>query len=252
MKKKRVYIIIILLIAFTLGKIEKTEPIKYVNWENPKDRNEENTIYTEETKETDNQNQHNSIQIPEYDGNIYIEINQNIPFFTEEEKIPQSFENYSELDNLGRCGVAFACIGQDIMPTEKRGEIGMIKPAGWHTVKYDCIEGKYLYNRCHLIAYMLSGENANEKNLITGTRYFNTEGMLPFESEVSDYVHKTGNHVLYRVTPYYTDDNLIANGVLMEAESIEDNGEGVRFNVFVYNVQPGIKIDYKTGESWEE
>lgn len=162
-----------------------------------------------------------------------------------------SFEIYSDLDNLGRCGVAYANIGQDIMPTEKRGKIGQVKPAGWHTVKYPNIitDGMYLYNRCHLVGYQLAGENANEKNLITGTRYMNVEGMLPFENEVSDYVEETGYHVLYRVTPLYQDDNLLCHGVQMEAKSVEDNGSGVLFNVFCYNVQPGITIDYKTGDS---
>lgn len=151
---------------------------------------------------------------------------------------------------MGRCGVAFANICIDIMPTEERGEIGMIKPSGWHTVKYDVVDGKYLYNRCHLIGYQLAGENANPKNLITGTRYLNVEGMLPFENEVADYVKESNNHVLYRVTPIFESDNLVASGVQMEAYSVEDNGEGICFNVFCYNVQPGIVIDYATGESY--
>lgn len=175
--------------------------------------------------------------------------NQNIPGFTADEITTQSFESYSELDELGRCGVAFACIGEDIMPTEERGKIGQIKPSGWHTVKYDCVDGKYLYNRCHLIAYQLAGENANEKNLITGTRYMNVAGMLPFENEVADYVKETGNHVMYRVTPVFEGENLLADGVEMEAYSVEDAGEGVSYHVFVYNKQPGIIIDYATGES---
>lgn len=175
--------------------------------------------------------------------------NQNIPSFTEDEITTQSFESYSELDGLGRCSVAFACIGKDLMPTEERGEIGQIKPSGWHTVKYECVDGKYLYNRCHLIAYQLAGENANEKNLITGTRYMNVEGMLPFENEVADYVKETGNHVMYRVTPVFEGENLLASGVEMEAYSVEDSGEGVSYHVFVYNKQPGITIDYATGES---
>ena len=188
--------------------------------------------------------------IPEYDGSSpYAEINDNVPFFEESDLSLQSFENYSDLDRLGRCGIAYALIGEELMPTEERGTIGMVKPSGWHTVKYDFVDGKYLYNRCHLIGYQLAGENANEKNLITGTRYFNTIGMLPFENEVADYVHKTKNHVLYRVTPFYTGENLVADGVLMEAYSVEDKGAGVCYNVFIYNVQPGVKIDYKTGES---
>ena len=164
-----------------------------------------------------------------------------------------SSESYSKLDRLGRCRTAFACIGTDIMPTEKRGSIGMVKPSGWHTVRYDnLVEGKYLYNRCHLIAYQLSGENANERNLITGTRYMNTEGMLPFENKVADYVRSTKNHVLYRVAPVFKGTELVARGVQMEAYSVEDRGEGICFNVFVYNVQPGIEIDYASGDSHEE
>lgn len=188
--------------------------------------------------------------IPEYSENPYIELNENIPYFDETEYTTDAFEYYSELDELGRCGVAFANICKDIMPTEPRGEIGSIKPTGWHTVRYDdLINGKYLYNRCHLIGYQLAGENANEKNLITGTRYLNVEGMLPFENEVDDYVEQTNNHVLYRVTPIFEGDNLVASGVEMEAYSVEDNGQGVCFNVYIYNVQPGITINYTTGDS---
>lgn len=187
--------------------------------------------------------------IPPYIGNAYIEINGNIPYFTEEDYTEDSFEKYGEHDSLGRCTEAYACIGSDLMPDEKRGSIGQIKPSGWHTVKYDIVDGKYLYNRCHLIGYRLSGENANPNNLITGTRYLNTEGMLPFEDKVAEYVHETNNHVLYRVTPVFSDDNLLADGVLMEGYSVEDNGEGITFNVFAYNVQPGIAIDYSDGSS---
>lgn len=188
--------------------------------------------------------------IPAYSGSAYCEINGNVPGFGEDELVTEAFENYSELDSLGRCGVAYANICKELMPTEERGEIGMVKPSGWHTVKYsDRIDGNYLYNRCHLIAYQLAGENANEKNLITGTRYLNVTGMLPFENEVSDYVDSTGNHVLYRVTPIFDGDNLVASGVWMEAESVEDKGAGVCFNVYVYNVQPGVIIDYATGDS---
>lgn len=185
-----------------------------------------------------------------YSGQPYATINGNVPYFTEEELTTDSFELYSELDELGRCGPAYACVGLDLMPAEERGEIGNIKPSGWHTVKYnDIVDGNYLYNRCHLIGYLLSGENANEKNLITGTRYLNVQGMLPFETEVAEYVTETWNHVLYRVTPIFQGDNLLASGVLMEAESVEDRGQGVSFCVYVYNVQPGIAIDYATGES---
>ncbi len=188
--------------------------------------------------------------LPAYAGTPFTVVNDNVPYFTEEELTAASFESYSELDGLGRCGVAYACIGRELMPTEERGSIGQIKPSGWHTVKYpDLIPDRYLYNRCHLIGYQLTGENSNEKNLITGTRYLNVEGMCPFEDLTADYIKETGNHVLYRVTPVYTGNNLLADGVLMEAESIEDEGNGVLFNVFVYNVQPGILIDYATGDS---
>ena len=196
------------------------------------------------------QNQQMEYEVPAYSGASYVEINGNIPFFKEADETTESFEYYSDLDFLGRCGVAFANISREIMPTEERGQIGMVKPSGWHTVKYpEVIEDLYLYNRCHLIGYQLTGENANEKNLITGTRYMNVEGMLPFENLVADYVKETGNHVLYRVTPRFTDQNLVADGVLMEAYSVEDTGAGIQFCVFVYNVQPGIEIDYATGES---
>ena len=187
--------------------------------------------------------------LPEYDGNSYVIVNDNIPYFKEDEYTTTSFEKYSELDLLGRCGVASANISKDLMPTEKRGSIGMIKPSGWHTIKYDHIDGKYLYNRCHLIGYQLTGENANEKNLITCTRSMNAKGMLQFENMVTKYIKDTGNHVLYRVTPVFEGNNLVATGVEMEAYSVEDNGKGIKFNVFVYNIEDGIIIDYKTGDS---
>lgn len=188
--------------------------------------------------------------IPVYSGREYCEVNGNVPGFVDDELVMEAFEDYSDLDSLGRCGTAYANICKDIMPTEERGEIGMVKPSGWRTVKYNgLIDGNYLYNRCHLIGYQLAGENANEKNLITGTRYMNVEGMLPFENEVADYVERTGNHVLYRVTPIFDGDDLVASGVQMEAESVEDRGAGVSFNVYVYNVQPGVIIDYETGDS---
>ena len=189
--------------------------------------------------------------IPEYDGEPYVVIDDNEPNFTEEELQPEAYETYGTLDALGRCSTAEASIGEGLMPTEKRGAIGQVKPTGWHTVKYDMVEGKYLYNRCHLIGYQLTAENANEKNLITGTRYMNTEGMLPFENMVADYIKETGNHVMYRVTPVFEGENLVASGVQMEAESVEDQGADLSFNVYVYNVQPGVEIDYKTGESRE-
>ena len=189
-------------------------------------------------------------EIPEFDGSApYVVINGNLPYFTEDEMKTKSYESYAELDALGRCGVTVACVGKDIMPTDERGSIGVVKPSGWHTVKYDIVSGKYLYNRCHLIGYQLTGENANEKNLITGTRYMNVDGMLPFEDMVADYVKETSNHVMYRVTPIFKGENLVAHGALMEAKSVEDNGDGIEFCVYVYNNQPGIIIDYKTGES---
>ena len=189
-------------------------------------------------------------EIPEFNENTpYVTINNNQPNFEEKYFSTESFESYSELDSLGRCGTAFANIGIDIMPTEDREPIGQVKPTGWHTVKYDFVDGKYLYNRCHLIGYQLTAENANEKNLITGTRYMNVEGMLPFENQVAEYVKNTSNHVLYRVTPIIKDNNLLASGVQIEAESVEDKGAGILFNVYVYNNQPNVKIDYLTGDS---
>jgi len=182
-------------------------------------------------------------EIPEFSDAAYVAVNGNVPFFMPEEITDESYEYYSELDELGRCGVTMACIGVDIMPTEDRGEIGSVKPTGWQSVKYDCVEGKYLYNRCHLIGFQLAGENANKRNLITGTRYLNIEGMLPFENLVADYVQETKNHVLYRVTPIFDGDSLVAHGVLMEGWSVEDEGEGVCFCVYAYNAQPGIIID---------
>lgn len=188
--------------------------------------------------------------MPAYSGKAYTSVNGNVPYFSAAELTTLSFETYSDLDSLGRCGVTYACIGKDLMPTEERGSIGMVKPTGWHTVRYDdLVDGKYLYNRCHLIGYQLTGENANTKNLITGTRYLNIEGMLPFENMVADYIQETNNHVLYRVTPIFEGNNLLATGVLMEGYSVEDKGAGVSYCVFAYNVQPGIEIDYATGES---
>ncbi len=187
--------------------------------------------------------------VPEFKDEPYVVINDNTPYFTEDMLSNKAYEYYSELDDLGRCGYVMACIGPEIMPTEERGEIGMVKPTGWHTVKYDNVDGKYLYNRCHLIGYQLTGENANKKNLITGTRYLNMDGMLPFENLIADYVNETGNHVLYRVTPIFEGNNLLATGVQMEGYSVEDNGTEICFNIFAYNAQPDIIIDYATGES---
>lgn len=202
--------------------------------------------------ETSNGNTSTSYSIdnvPLYKGEEYITINNNIPYFEESDYSTTSYESYSNLDSLGRCGVAKANIGSDLMPTEERGSIGMVQPSGWHTVKYDIVSGKYLYNRCHLIGYQLTGENANEKNLITCTRQVNVGVMLEFENKVADYIKNTNHHVLYRVTPYFEGNNLLASGVQMEAYSVEDNGLGVQFNVYIYNVQDGITIDYLTGES---
>ena len=199
------------------------------------------------------QKSYESTDIPAYAGNSFVILDDNKPAFSKQDRErTDAFETYSDLDELGRCGVAYANICKELMPTEERGAIGMVKPTGWHTVKYDNVEGKYLYNRCHLIGYQLAGENANEKNLITGTRYLNVTGMLKFEDQVADYVKATDHHVLYRVTPVFEEDNLVATGVEMEAYSVEDKGEGVSFHVFVYNVQPGIVIDYATGESWPD
>ncbi|MBE6727625.1 MAG: hypothetical protein E7562_03140 [Ruminococcaceae bacterium] len=187
--------------------------------------------------------------IPDYDNSPYVILYDNEPQFKSNELTVESFEDYSPLDSLGRCGVVMACIGRDIMPTEERGNIGSVKPSGWVMAKYDFVDGKYLYNRCHLIGFQLTGENANECNLITGTRYLNVDGMLPFENMIADYVEETGNHVLYRVTPVFEGENLVASGVQMEAYSVEDKGESICFNVYAYNVQPGVEINYLTGES---
>lgn len=196
----------------------------------------------------DSSNTSDVISIPSYDNEPYKEVNNNKPTFTDSEKKLTEKEEYSDLDSLGRVGVAFALVSKSTMPTTERGSIGMIKPAGWHTVKYDFVDGKYLYNRCHLIAHQLTGQNANPKNLMTCTRSMNVDGMLPFENKVANYIKETNNHVLYRVTPVFDGDNLVASGAYMEAYSIEDNGK-LSFNVYVYNVQKGVTIDYKTGES---
>ena len=192
----------------------------------------------------------NAADVPAYSGEPYTAVNNNEPYFTSDDLTTEAFENYSELDTMGRCGVAYANVCLETMPTEKRGSISEVKPTGWHSVKYDNVDGKSLYNRCHLIGYQLTAENANQQNLITGTRYLNVDGMLPFENMVADYVKETDNHVLYRVTPIFTGDNLVADGVLMEGYSVEDEGDGICFCVYAYNVQPGITIDYATGDSW--
>lgn len=190
-------------------------------------------------------------EVPAYSGSPYVELDGNLPGFSLEERTTDSFETYSTLDALGRCGPAYACIGQDLMPTEDRESISSVRPTGWMQAEYSFVDGGSLYNRCHLIGFQLTGENANEENLITGTRYMNVEGMLPFENMVADYIKETGNHVLYRAIPIFEGENLVASGVVMEALSVEDEGEGVCFHVYVYNVQPGVEIDYATGESWE-
>ncbi len=187
--------------------------------------------------------------VPAFNGSPYIAINGNEPSFASTELVTEGYERYAPLDLLGRCGTAMACVGKEMMPTEERGSIGSVKPSGWQTVKYDIVDGKYLYNRCHLIGYQLTGENANEQNLITGTRFLNIEGMLPFENMVADYVKETGNHVIYRVTPVYDGVNLVARGVQIEAKSVEDQGEGISFNVYAYNAQPGVSINYLNGDS---
>ena len=220
------------------------------------DKKEEN-MKASTTVELQNEPQKGSMStvtladIPAYAGEPYVVINDNNPFFTKEEiaKATTSWEEYGDMDELGRCSMCWASVGKDIMPTGERGSIGSVKPTGWHTVKYDFVNGKYLYNRSHLIGWQLTGENANEKNLVTGTRSFNVDGMLPFENMVADYVREDDVHVLYRVTPMFDGDDLVCRGVLMEAISVEDNGDSILFNVFVYNVQPGVKIDYATGES---
>ena len=217
--------------------------------ENIENNESENNITQSEVKDFTEVKKQSLSNIPAYSNSPYVVINDNVPFFNDADLTTSSYESYSNLDELGRCGVAVASVGKDIMPTEERGNIGSVKPSGWHSVRYQGIDGNYLYNRCHLIGYQLTAENANEKNLITGTRYMNVDGMLPFENMVADYVKETGKHVLYRVTPIFEGNNLLASGVLMEAKSVEDNGEGVQFNVYCYNVQPGIEINYATGDS---
>lgn len=192
------------------------------------------------------------LEVSPYDGSSsYVIINNNEPEFLSDDLVTRSYEFYSDLDSLGRAGVAMSSIGIDLMPTEERGNIGSVKPSGWHTIKYDFINGKYLYNRCHLIGYQLTGENANEKNLITCTRQTNTGIMLEYENKVAKYIKETNNHVLYRVTPIYENNNLVASGIQMEAMSVEDNGAGIKFNIYIYNVQDGVDINYETGESEE-
>lgn len=231
----------------------------------PEDDSTGSTESTVQQEETNNEDANSSNQeeistksvsiqlddIPAYDSSPYVAINNNDPFFTEEDYTTETFETYSDLDSLGRCGTAYANICKELMPTDDREDIGSVTPTGWVQHRYDFVDGGYLYNRSHLIGFQLAGENANPENLIAGTRYMNVEGMLPFENMVDDYVDETGNHVLYRVTPIYEGDNLLASGVLMEAWSVEDSGDGICFCVYCYNVQPGVEIDYATGDNWE-
>lgn len=270
--KKIIIFIIIIAILFGLGQsgARKQENAKTINSNKNTVEIIKNTETTQTISETENLYENSTEEnlsidltevnteemgyydIPKYVGEPYVEINNNLPYFSDEEYSKKSYEYYSSLDQHGRAGEAIACIGEDLMPTTERGEIGMIKPSGWVQNKYDWVDGKYLYNRCHLIGYQLTGENANESNLITGTRSFNVEGMLPFENEVADYIHETGNHVMYKVTPIYDGDDLLAQGVQIQAISVEDGGYGVCFNVFVYNMEPGVIINYSTGDNWAE
>ena len=224
-------IILVIFILFCVNYLKEENVFEIVN-----NKNSTNQVFIQDN-------------IPEYNKNDYIIINDNNPDFDDLSKSNVSFEVYSELDDLGRCQMAYANLSKDLMPTEDRKSIGSVKPSGWHTVKYDIVDGKYLYNRCHLIGFQLAGENANKNNLITCTRYMNTGVMLDYENKVAEYIKETNNHVLYRVTPVYKNANLLASGVQMEGLSIEDDGKGIKFNIFVYNIQPGIIIDYKTGES---
>ncbi len=230
--KKKQFMFSILIVLVAIGTYYKDEIQEYIQI---------SKTYAIESYDMSN--------IPQYSGNSYVVLNNNKPNFTDEDYLKGSFEEYSELDTLGRCGVAYANVSVDTMPTEERGSIGQIKPSGWHTVKYDIVNGKYLYNRCHLIGYQLTGENANPKNLITCTRSMNTEGMLEFENQVADYIKETNNHVLYRVTPIFEENNLVASGVQIEASSVEDKCEDICLNVYVYNVQDGIEINYSNGDS---
>lgn len=248
--KNRIAVIVLAAIC-ALGTASCAAPIEQIIGE----ITEEVSGGTRKTEEENNSGITDGFTIPEYTGEPYVRVNDNVPFFTEEEKTTDTFESYSELDNLGRCGMAFANVSRELMPTGKRGKIGSVKPSGWRQAKYEGLidsDPPFLYNRCHLIAYCLTAENANEKNLITGTHYMNVEGMLPFEEQVAKYLDRNDNHVLYRVTPVFEGDNLVAGGVLMEAYSVEDDGEGICFCVYCYNVQPGIAIDYATGKSHSE
>lgn len=252
--KKLSIILSSILLSFSLFACSPQATGDYAESSEPAVQQDDTGSTNTSADQADSSTESGSIQlsnIPAYDSSPYVEINNNVPFFTEEDYTTEAFETYSDLDSLGRCGVAYANICKEIMPTEDRGDIGSVTPTGWIQHKYDFVDGGYLYNRCHLIGYQLAGENANEENLIAGTRYMNVDGMLPFENMVADYVDETDNHVLYRVTPMFDGDNLLASGVLMEAWSVEDSGDGICFCVYCYNVQPGVEIDYATGENWE-
>lgn len=251
------YKIILLLVIFLLAVVAGSnrdfindipDDSQYTVVENQNEVNS-NEQLTSESKVLNNNRSFSIDNIPSFSDSPYVIINGNVPYFADEELTTKSYEQYGELDKLGRCTVAIASVGKDLMPTEERGNIGSVKPTGWQVAKYDWVDGKYLYNRCHLIGFQLTGENANKRNLITGTRYMNVQGMLPFENMIADYIKETGNHVLYRVTPIFEGNNLVASGVLMEAKSVEDDGDGIEFNVYCYNVQPGVEIDYATGKS---
>ena len=252
--KRFVVLLVVAVLVVLFTQIQDSLPISESNESTNTAESElldESTLETQFSMMTDNI-KYDLSKIPEFTDKPYVELNKNKPKYSKKEleaaKI--SFQNFSDFDELGRCGTAVASVGTDLMPTEKRGSIGMVKPTGWHTVRYDdLIPDKYLYNRCHLIGYQLTGQNANEYNLITGTRYLNIDGMLPFENQIADYVKETNNHVLYRVTPVFEKDNLVASGVVIEGMSVEDNGEGITFCVYAYNEQPGITIDHKTGDS---
>ena len=259
MKKYTSVIALLLSLILVLSGCGTSEPQQQLNQQITQDElavTTESPVDVQVDEESKEQPESASVfdlnSIPSYNGSPYVVINDNNPYFTESDYTTKSFERYSPLDSLGRCGVAYANIGKDIMPTGERGSIGMVKPSGWHSIRYENVDGKYLYNRCHLIGYQLSAENANTSNLITGTRYLNVEGMLPFENMVAAHVRETNNHVLYRVTPIFKGNNLLASGVLMEGWSVEDNGDGICFNVYCYNVQPGIKINYSNGDSEAE
>lgn len=214
------------------------------------DVNETQLVYQSLIEEARQAQAYQKIEdIPKFSGDASVSVNGNVPYFDEMDMTLDSYQLFTDLDSLGRCGEAMACIGKESMPTEPRGEIGMIKPSGWQIAKYDFVDGKYLYNRCHLIGYQLTGENANEKNLITGTRFLNIEGMLPFENKVAEYLEESGNHVIYRVTPIFEGDNLLASGVLIEAKSVEDDGSGICFCKYCYNAEPGVEIDHSNGDN---